>query len=34
MCAFSIQLQISPFSRGISKPDQDKLIMYNLGETN
>jgi len=32
MRAFSIQLQISPLSAAISKPNQAKLIMYNLGE--
>jgi len=34
MRAFLIQLQISPLSRAISKPNQAKLIMYNLGENN
>jgi len=34
MSAFSIQLQISPLSRAISKPNQAKLIMYNSGENN
>jgi len=34
MIAFSIQLQISPLSRDISKPNQAKLLMYNLGENN
>jgi len=34
MRAFSIQLQINPLSRDISKPNQAKLIMYNLGENN
>jgi len=34
MRAFSIQLQISPLSRAISKPNQAKLIMYNVGENN
>jgi len=34
MRAFSIQLQISPLSRAISKPNQAELIMYNLGENN
>jgi len=34
MRAFSIQLQISPLSSTISKPNQAKLIMYTLGENN
>jgi len=34
MRAFSIQLQISPLSRAISKHNQAKQIMYNLGENN
>jgi len=34
MRAFSSQLQISPLSRAISKPNQAELIMYNLGENN
>jgi len=34
MRAFSIQLQINPLSSAISKPNQAKLIMYNLGENN
>jgi len=34
MRAFSIQLKISPLRRAISKPNQAKLIMYNLGENN
>ena len=34
MRAFSSQLQISPLSSAISKPNQAKLIMYNLGENN
>jgi len=34
MRAFSSQLQISPFSRAKSKPNQAKLIMHNLGENN
>jgi len=29
MRAFSIQLQIIPLSRAISKPNQVKIIMYN-----
>jgi len=32
MRAFSSQLQISPLSSAISKPNQAKLIMYNLGQ--
>jgi len=32
MRSFSIQLQISPLRRAISKPNQAKLIMYNLAE--
>jgi len=32
MRAFSSQLQISPLSSPISKPNQAKLIMYNVGE--
>ena len=32
MRAFLIQLQISPFSSAISKPNQAKLMIYNLGE--
>jgi len=34
MRVFSSQLQSSPLSSAISKPNQDKLIMYNLGENN
>jgi len=34
MRAFSIQLQISPLSRAISKCNQAKVIIYNLGENN
>jgi len=34
MRAFSSQLRISPLSSAISKPNQDKVIMYNLGENN
>jgi len=34
MRAFSSQLQISPLSSAISKPNQAKLIMYKLGENN
>jgi len=34
MRAFSSQLQISPLSSAVSKPNQAKLIMYNLGENN
>jgi len=34
MRAFSSQLQISPLSSAISKPNQSKLIMYNFGENN
>jgi len=32
--AFSSQLQISPFSSAVSKSNQAKLTMYNLGENN
>jgi len=32
MCAFSSQLQISLLSSAILKPNQAKLIMYNLGQ--
>ena len=32
MRALSIQLQISPLSSAILKPNQAKLIMYNLGQ--
>jgi len=34
MPAFSSQFQISPLSSAMSKPNQAKLIMYNLGENN
>ena len=34
MRAFSIQLQISPFIRAISKSNEAKLIIYNLEENN
>jgi len=34
MRALSSQLQISPLSSAMSKPNQAKLIMYNLGENN
>ena len=34
MRSFSIQLQISPLSRAISKPNQAILIMFSLGENN
>ena len=34
MRAFSIQWQISPLNSPIWKPNQAKLIMYNLGENN
>jgi len=34
MRTFSSQLQISPLSSAISKPNQAKLTMYNLGENN
>jgi len=32
MRAFSSRLQISPLSSAVSKPNQAKLIMYNLEE--
>jgi len=32
MHAFSSQLQINPLSSAISKPNQAKLMMYNLEE--
>jgi len=34
MRAFPSQLQINPLRSAISKPNQAKLIMYNLGENN
>jgi len=34
MRAFSSQLQISALSSTMSKPNQAKLTMYNLGENN
>jgi len=34
MRAFSIQLQISPLSRAVLKPNHAKQIIYNLGENN
>jgi len=34
MRAFSSQWQIIPWSSAISKPNQAKLIMYNVGENN
>jgi len=34
MRASSSQLQISPLSSAMSKPNQAKLIMYNLGKNN
>jgi len=34
MRAFLNQLQISPLSSAMSKPNEARLIMYNLGENN
>jgi len=34
MRAFSSQLQNSPLSNAMSKPNQAELIMFNLGENN